>query len=207
MNQGVAFLRKDVTNTIIPCSPNKLLVSDIMILKPYKRLLPIGFDTGYKKDIAPIIKIIDDIIDVESSGNEIFKLKIGHAINILEYINKTLKFEEGYYWDIKSIKAVLEYFSKLSKNTIDKDYVWCLVRKNTRTSIKRRDGNELRYSNSPASETDINNAKSHADDIPVLMLFQQIGSENPVYNWRTVPFWWPVILCPKNTQISIYEGK
>ena len=201
MNQGVAFLRKDVTNIIIPCSPNKLLFSDIMILKPYTRLLPKGFDTGYKKDISPIIQNIDKLIDVESNGKGIFKLKIGHALNILDDIYKTLIFEEGYSWDIKSIKAVLKFISKSSNNK-DNNYIWCLVRKNSQTSKKREYG---RYSDSPDSEKDRPEAKKYADDIPVLMLFRQIGSEKQ--DWKTIPFWWPVLLCPKNTQISIYEGK
>lgn len=56
--QGVVFIQKDDNNQIIPCSPNKLLLSNIQMLKAHRRLLPIGFQTIPKSYLAPLVKKI-----------------------------------------------------------------------------------------------------------------------------------------------------
>ena len=60
-NNGIYFIRKDTSDKLVPCSPNKIMLSSITTLKPHKRLLPIGFQTGYKSNIKNIyitLKII-----------------------------------------------------------------------------------------------------------------------------------------------------
>jgi hypothetical protein len=42
-DRGVAFVLKDQTNRVIPCAPNKILVSDIVALRPGSAYLPVGF--------------------------------------------------------------------------------------------------------------------------------------------------------------------
>ncbi|MGV3488410.1 MAG: Z1 domain-containing protein, partial [Tuberibacillus sp.] len=51
-DNGVVFIQRDPQNQIIPCNPNKLLLSKTTTLKPFKRLLPVGFQTGYKTYIS-----------------------------------------------------------------------------------------------------------------------------------------------------------
>src|SRR3972149_7123829 len=62
-NKGVYFIRKDVTGKLVPCSPNKLLLSSIATLRPYKRMLPIGFQTRYKTHIEKTIHKIDNLVN------------------------------------------------------------------------------------------------------------------------------------------------
>ena len=52
---GVYFIRKDDSGKLAPCSPNKIMLSNITTLKPYKRLLPVGFQTDYKSNIKKIL--------------------------------------------------------------------------------------------------------------------------------------------------------
>jgi hypothetical protein len=59
---GVVFIQKDTKNQIIPCSPNKIILSNITTLKPFKRLLPVGFQTGYKTKINNLVKNLDEKI-------------------------------------------------------------------------------------------------------------------------------------------------
>jgi len=44
---GVVFIRKDSSNRILPCSPNKISISSTTTLRPGIRMLPIGFQTDY----------------------------------------------------------------------------------------------------------------------------------------------------------------
>ncbi len=55
-DQEVIFIQKDDKGRVIPCSPNKILLSTTTTLRPFKRLLPVGFQTGYKTNINPIIE-------------------------------------------------------------------------------------------------------------------------------------------------------
>lgn len=41
--RGVYFIRRDITDRLMPCSPNKLMFSKITTVRPGKRLLPVGF--------------------------------------------------------------------------------------------------------------------------------------------------------------------
>ena len=61
-SNGVYFIRKDVTGRLVPCSPNKLLLSSLATLRPHKRLLPIRFQTGYQSNIRRTIEQIDDAV-------------------------------------------------------------------------------------------------------------------------------------------------
>ncbi len=45
---GVYFIQKDPSNRLIPCSPNKLLFSDVVSIRPGRRLVLSGFQTVYK---------------------------------------------------------------------------------------------------------------------------------------------------------------
>ena len=61
--QGVQFIRQAANGRIIPCSPNKILVAATQTLKPFRRLLPIGFQSKYKTHIAAAIVKIDELIE------------------------------------------------------------------------------------------------------------------------------------------------
>ena len=47
--QSVVFIQKSSKGNIIPCSPNKILLSDTKIIKSFKRILPVGFQTNSAK--------------------------------------------------------------------------------------------------------------------------------------------------------------
>src|SRR6266852_4598967 len=55
-NAEVVFIRKDPDDRIIPCPPNKILLSRITTLRPYKRLLPVGFQTRPKAVVSQVLK-------------------------------------------------------------------------------------------------------------------------------------------------------
>ena len=59
---GVVFIRKDEKSQIIPCSPNKIVLSSITTLRPHKRMLPVGFQTGYKTHIYKKIQDINLLV-------------------------------------------------------------------------------------------------------------------------------------------------
>lgn len=202
--QGVYFIRKDDFNRLIPCSPNKILLSNITTLKPFKRLLPIGFQTGLKTKISSYVDEIDRIIADFQITEDPFLVNLGNAKKIIDLINKTLEFENGYEWDIKAFIGSIEYLSSL--DTINEEHrgkVFLLVRKDRNLSRIKEDGGFSDAPDTPKTEGVI--AKEHAINVPMLMLFRQNGAKEK--NWRGAPFWWPVLYVPKNVKTVIFASE
>ena len=61
--EGIYFLQQSTvdgnTGRIIPCSPSKILLSNVVLLKPQRRLLPVGFTPIEKIHSSQIVKDID----------------------------------------------------------------------------------------------------------------------------------------------------
>lgn len=206
-NNGVVFIQKDTENNIVPCSPNKLLLSQTTTLKPFKRLLPVGFQTGYKTYISPIVDEIDRIIHSTSEGTEEpFLLDLDTAVKIIKLIKDTHDDQAGEVWDEDSFISSMEY---LSMNT-DSEYagnVWCIVRENRNINRIRQDG---KYEDSPdtpkGEKGELKIVRSVAKDIPALILLRQNGEEGE-NKWRGAAFWWPVLVAPENTRTIVYSKK
>ncbi len=205
--KGVYFIRKDASDRLVPCSPNKIMLSNITTLKPYKRLLPIGFQTGYKSNIKKGIEELDKEI---SSFNTVlspdhFMIPVEQALNLLDKIKETFVFEEkGYEWDIKAHKASLEHLSRNSINESQKGKVLVVIRTNSNISRKKSDGRFADDVGSGTGETALVVARKIAEDVPALILVRQNGKEEQ--EWRGSPFWWPVIIAPKNTRTTIFAS-
>lgn len=207
-DKGVYFIRKDASDKLAPCSPNKIMLSNITTLKPYKRLLPVGFQTDYKSNIKKNIEELDKEIDglKTASSSDHFMIPIEQALGLLDKIKKTFVFEEeGYEWDIKAHKASLEHLSKNSLDVLQKGKVWLIIRTDSNIARKKADGRFADDVGSGTGETALVMARKIADDIPALILVRQSGLEEQ--GWRGSPFWWPVIIAPKNTRPTIFASE
>lgn len=204
---GIYFIRKDISGKIAPCSPSKLLLSSLTSLKPYKRLLPIGFQTGFKTNILKDVKYIDDIINKIIEGKDVNNpiiVDLDIITNILDVINNTFIYDnQSYKWDIKSFKASLEHLSLNSCDEEKRGKVLLLIRKDRNLKRVKEDGGFSDSPDTPKTEGLI--AKENAIDIPIIMLFRQNGKEED--GWRGSPFWWPVLVAPQNTQTTIFAGE
>ena len=202
---GVVFIHKDPANMIKPCSPNKILLSTVTTLKPFKRMLPIGFQTNYKTKVKYSLEELDRKIqqcELTPNTDRPFLIDLNVAQWIVDDIHKLLIFEDGYEWDIKAFKASMEYLSRNTDDLAHRGKVWCIVRRNRNVSRKKGDG---RFSDAPDTpKTEGALAKETAIDIPMLMLFRQNGKEEQ--GWRGSSFWWPVLEAPQNTRTVIYAS-
>lgn len=206
-DQGVVFIQQDLRNEIIPCSPNKLLLSKTTTLRPYKRMLPVGFQTGYKTYISQIVEKIDRAIGESGKKDGVaFLIRLDNAKKIIRTIAKTFDDNTGPSWDVKAFLASMEY---LSRHT-DSDYqghVWCIVKRG-RNMSRIRPGSD-RYEDAPdtpaGEKGELRIAKQVATDIPALLLLRQNGEEEK--GWRGTPFWWPVLVAPKNTKTVVFTSE
>jgi len=205
-NAGVVFIRKDSSNKIIPCNPNKISISSTTTLKPGMRMLPIGFQTDYIKYIKDTIEEIDRVVfdKMPDGTGKPFAMELSTANLVIDMIAETLVMESDWDWDWDVFKSCMEYFSKNTKNNETRSKIWCLVRTGRELSrVKEMDGS---FSDAPdTGSTDIDPARKIAVDIPALILIRQNGSVEK--GWRGHPFWWPVLIAPQRTATMIFADQ
>lgn len=204
----VVFVQKDGDGKIIPCSPNKILVSNTTTLRPFKRILPVGFQTDYQTRVAPIVKEIDDLLEgyvKDSNFDEPFIMPFREASKILNGIRKTIIMEkdQGYDFDWKAAIAALKFMSDSATNEANRGNLWVLVRKNRNISRKVSPGSHAVYSDNPDTyQNEGSIARRVAIDLPMLILIRQNGLEDK--GWMGTPFYWPVIVAQDNVPTTIF---
>jgi Z1 domain/Type III restriction enzyme, res subunit len=208
-DQAVVFIQKDVSGLVRPCSPNKILLSRVTTLRPYKRILPIGFQTIYPTYLKPIVASIDKKLhDISGESEEPFLIDVNFAVEIIRDIQTTLESEinDGYHFDWDATESIVRYLSQLASDDLYKGKVWCLVRKDRNLSRTVSAGSHALYSDAPdTTRTEGVIAKQTAINNPMLMLIRQNGSEER--GWRGSPFYWPVIYTQLNVKTAIFSSE
>lgn len=206
--QPIVFIQRDDSGRVIPCSPNKILVSRTTTLRPFKRVLPVGFQTDYKTRVHPVVEQIDKLLDdlrPASGFDEPFEIPLSVAVDILRRIEPTLLMQEdeGYNFDWGAARAALQYLSTASQDSTKHGRVLCLVRKGRNINRQVAAGSHAVYSDAPdTTRTEGDVARRVALEVPVLMLIRQNGQEEQ--KWRGTPFYWPVIMAQRNIRTSIF---
>jgi Z1 domain len=197
---GVYFIQKDGSNHLIPCSPNKLLFSDVVSIRPGRRLILSGFQTVSKSRGTVNLATLDAQIEkLVGSSKEPILIDVFDAIALLESAYANLEFDEGTDDDRKAHIAALEHLARTCKKPNLKGKVSLLVARDRDVARYREEG---RFSNAPDTKQQKDLAWATAADIPVLMLLRQNGGE--AKGWRGLPFWWPVIVTPRSGITAIF---
>lgn len=212
-DQAVQFIRKASDGTIVPCSPNKILVATTQTLRPYKRVLPIGFQTGYRtgaNGIGEIIQSLDSQV-AQLCGHDSATPKlvpVETAINLLMQIRRTVHFPEDdappFDWD--GAVAALAHLSHQHRNPAERGKILLWASKDRNSARSASESSHATYIETPDSEkTEGQLAKQFAINHPILFLLRQNGSEDK--GWRGAPFYWPVIRAQGQTPTAIYTAE
>ncbi|MCE4956061.1 Z1 domain-containing protein [Macrococcoides caseolyticum] len=209
-NDGVVtFLMQDKHQDIIPCNPNKLLLSKVMTINAKKRFLPVGFQTLNKTEMMRRIRKLDKAINTlkdhavkrNAQDDRHILVPIEHVIPLLKDILDTLVMEEGYSFEQETYIAILNYLSKRPSHY--NGHVWIITRDNRNISRYRMD-NE-RFSDRPDNGQDELKASYQIGTThPTIMLLRQNGAVEQ--GWKGAPFYWPVIVAPTKMNTVVYEG-
>jgi hypothetical protein len=206
-DQSVIFIQKAQDNTVIPCSPNKILLSNVTTIRPLKRLLPVGFQSGYKTYIASTVAEIDSLIAKHQTAGHPeapFQLPLDDAIAILEKIYSTLEFEEsGYPSNKDELIGAMTHLSQNTSEATQRGLVWGLWRGDRDLKRVREGGRFNNAPDSPHREGKI--AREVATHLPVLMLLRQNGRMEDL--WRGTAFYWPVLLTPLDTKTAMFANE
>lgn len=208
----VTFIELDETNSIVPCSPTKILASNITTLRPHRRVVPSGFETDVKTRLRPLTQDIDDRLTAllgalpEPGTNPgATDIALDDALNLLERIDPAfVKFAPGYEdtWDLKEYQAILRHLSENAKNPANRARVLIMLRTGRNVSRKPSEGAHAEFNEPDTTRTDIDPARQAAVDLPVLLLIRQEGAANR--GWSDAPFWWPVVVTPENMRPTLF---
>jgi hypothetical protein len=207
-NAPVVFIRRDAGGQVIPCSPNKILLSNTTTLRPFKRILPIGFQTDFAVRTKPIVERLDERLATLSGGQgfeDPFLISLADALDLLRELAPTLKMqeEEGYTFDWVATRAALTYLAQQATDVARRGRVWCLVRADRNLSRTVAAGSHAVYADAPdTTRTEGAIARKVAIDQPMLMMIRQNGEEEQ--GWRGTPFYWPVVVAQQAVQTAIF---
>jgi hypothetical protein len=214
-DKAVQFIRKAADGSIVPCSPNKILVGTAQTLKPHKRILPIGFQTGYRtgaNGIGKIIEAIDEKVE-RICGFDATKptlVPLATALELLKQIEPTMNFPEDdappFDWD--GAEAALAHLSQQHSDPAKRGKVLLWAAKNRNSARLAGQSSHATYIETPDSEkTEGQIAKTYAIETPILFLLRQNGSDSEEKGWRGTPFYWPVIRAQARTPTAVYTAE
>jgi hypothetical protein len=212
-DRAVQFIRKAADGSIVPCSPNKILVATTQTLRPSKRILPIGFQTGYRtgaNGIGTIVQSIDAKVESLCGFNaeepQLVVLEV--ALDLLKQIKPTMSFPEDdappFDWDAAS--AALMHLSNQHSNPKERGKVLLWAARDRNSARLASESSHATYIETPDSEkTEGQLAKQYAIEYPILFLLRQNGAEER--GWRGTPFYWPVLRAQTRTPTAIYTAE
>lgn len=212
-DQAVQFIRRTATGTIVPCSPNKILVATTRTLRPFRRLLPIGFQTGHrtgKNAIGDVIEELDARVEQLCGFNaqEPALVPLDTALDLLNRIEPTLHYNEddAPEFDWNAARAALCHLSQQHPDSTRRGQVLLWAARDRNSARLASEGSHATYIETPDSEkTEGDLARSYAIDHPILFLLRQNGDVEK--GWRGTPFYWPVVRAQRNTPTAIYTAE
>jgi len=212
-DKAVQFIRTAANGRIVPCNPNKILVATTQTLRPHKRILPIGFQSGYKSGASGIGKMIE-VLDVKIddlcgfNADEPKLVPLAAVLELLEDIKPTLHFPEDDAppFDWGAARAALIHLSQQHPDPTQRGQVLLWAAKDRNSARMASASSHATYIETPDSEkTEGQLAKVHAIDTPILFLLRQNGADEK--EWRGTPFYWPVIRAQANAPTAIYTAE
>lgn len=212
-DHGVQFIRSAGDGSIVPCSPNKILVATTQTIRPFKRILPIGFQTGYRTGANGIGAAIEalDVRVVEICGfnaDAPRPIPLDTALELLTLIEPTLHFveDDAPPFDWGAAQAALRYLSQLHADPAQRGQVLVWAARDRKSARMASESSHATYIETPDSEkTEGKMTRNHAIDIPILFLLRQDGTVDK--GWRDTPFYWPVIRAQRTTPTAIYTAE
>jgi Z1 domain-containing protein len=203
-DQGVYFIQRDAADRLVPCSPNKLLFSKLTTIRPGRRVVLRDFQTVAKTVGRKLLQDLDRRIETLCGGAVGKTVQIGTyaAVSIVSLCYQLLEFDDPDDEQGKAQTAILEHFSQKAEALNERGKVWLVTAVNRDVARYRPGG---RFSDAPDTKQQADEAAAHATNIPALMLLRQNGEVGQ--DWRGLPFWWPVVVTPRNSVTSVFASE
>lgn len=196
--QGVVFLQSDPTGRIRPCAPNKILLSDVVSVRPNGMLLPTSFETKSKRVLQACDEALRAMLPSPLEEDVFFDLSLDEFEKIVDCIAKGLSFRsKPFEWE--AMKSLAHYYDdRLNQRGMLKGIV-ATNRNLTKTGSGDKSGRSIVGTKlRPMVENSFPESTK-------LVLLQQQGRVSQ--GWSGYPFWWPVLAAPQNTEPCVFASK
>jgi hypothetical protein len=199
--QGVVFIQADAANRVRPCAPNKVLLSNVVAVRPAGMYLPTGFQTRSGRELAAAERELDAIIPRRARDKgEFVEIDRGTALHIIAVLEKTMEFLDGdFEWD--AMRGLLDYYSNVRDGGDGK--VLLLVETGRKLSRERSgDKSGLSILGGGAIRSLVLDPLRSK---PALILLQQEGTKE--LGWSGHKFWWPILAAPGTVEPCVFATK
>jgi hypothetical protein len=201
-DQGVVFIQSDATGRVRPCAPNKVLLSNVVAIRPNGLYLPTGFQTRSGREMTNAQRALDQLIPKEARDNRAFlEIERNTALKILDIIETTMDFPQNEFeWD--ALRGLLDYYSDIRDGGEGKIL---LLAETGRRISRERSGDKSGLSILGGGDLrrlvlDPNRSK------PALILLQQDGKKDLGWSGNQ-PFWWPILAAPGTVEPCVFATK
>lgn len=205
-NEGVQFIQRADDGSIVPCSPNKIMIAATQTLRPMRRILPVGFQTDYKTRIGKVIEEIDKRVcnHIEFNAPAPVEIPVEEAVKLLEMIQKTLVMEEEFDWE--AAKASLYHLSQQHPDESERGKVLLWTANDRNIGRLAAPGSHTKYISTPDTpKTEGVIMREYAINTPILFMLRQNGTAKQ--GWRDAPFYWPLIRAQMRAPTAIYTSE
>lgn len=200
-DSGVVFIQSDATNRVRPCAPNKLILSDVVAIRPNGLYLPTGFTTVAATEMRKPLARLNELIPIEARDAATFvSISKSKALEIIDEIAKTLRVDESTF-EWSAMRGLLEYYSNLRQGGDDSVL---FIAATGRRLNRERSGDKSGLSilgGGPLRQIVVGSTRDH----PALVLLQQEGSRE--LGWSGHPFWWPILAAPATAEPCVFASK
>lgn len=199
----VVFLERDDTGGVSPCSPNKIVLSRIQWVTAKGELVPRPFAT-VSDDPYPVA-VRDLISRLKAMGSEStpFLVQVDDACKLVEDICQLIRIEDGWDWDLDSLKDAIRYLAGSHPDETLRESVYCLYTLDS-TIGKWRDATRTDPQRAPYTPTTEQALRKAGGRSPMLAIYHNVGSVDK--GWSGSPFFWPVLFVPDGITTTVFAN-
>jgi len=199
--QGVVFIQTDSAHRVRPCAPNKVLLSNVVAVRPAGMYLPTGFKTVTVRELSAAEREIKPLIPPACRDTQKFVvIDRGTALHIIATIEKTMEFSDGEFeWD--AMRGLLDYYSDVRDGG---DGKVLLLAETGRKLSREKSGDKSGLSilgGGVIRSLVLDPTRSK----PALVLLQQEGTTG--LGWSGHTFWWPILAAPGTVEPCVFASK
>jgi hypothetical protein len=203
--RGVVFIQADARRRVRPCAPNKVLLSNVIAVRPNGLYLPTGFQTVSATDLKKPQKEIDSLIPPGVIDTQKFvEISKEDALEILKLTEKSLEFTSSDFdWD--AMRGLLDYYSDIRDGG---DRKVLLLAESGRDLHRERSGDKsgLSIIGSSGGSGELRRLiLDPSRSRPALILLQQKGDKDR--GWKGHSFWWPILAAPGTVEPCVFATK
>lgn len=187
-NASVIFIESDRRRGVIPCSPSKIAVSEVVTLGAVDYFSPTGFDT---KPANSALSALNAKL-LKYDNGELTSIPIKDAIEIIDLAKRAFILDKQNTFRWEALTDLINYFSKNGK-------IKLFVRTNRKVNRRSAD----KSGKSIVGGKEIRDKLAVPRSEPALVIVRQEPGD-----WSGLTqFWWPVLVTPTDSKTCLYAQR